>query len=70
MSLSLPFCSVMRLIHDWLRNEYVILGEDVLTDMINFISTNTDNNDYPADGVVLQIVPGIQVKVCVMYTSY
>jgi hypothetical protein len=35
--------------------------------MKNFISDITDNNDYPAYGVVLQIVQGIQVKVCDVY---
>jgi hypothetical protein len=61
--------SVLRLIHDWLLNENVSLGQVLLTDIKDFVVTITDNDQYPADGIVLQIVQGIQAKVRGIYLS-
>jgi hypothetical protein len=53
--------SVMRLINDWLQNEHVVLSEDLLTNIKDFVSRVTAGT-YRPDGVVLHIVRGIQTK--------
>jgi hypothetical protein len=52
----------VRLIRDWLNNENVILADDVLTEMRQFI-ISINNQDY-LDALILEILPGIHRKVC------
>jgi hypothetical protein len=60
--------SVIRLINDWLQNEHVILSQDLLIEIKDFVSRITADN-YTPDGVVLHIVRGIQAKVHIHISS-
>jgi hypothetical protein len=48
---SLYFISVMRLIRNWVKNENVLIANDVLADIHRFISYTTDSS-----GVLNEIV--------------
>jgi hypothetical protein len=61
--ISMHSSSIIRLINDWLQNEHVILSDDLLTKIKDFVSRVTAGA-YRPDGIVLHILRGIQDKVC------
>jgi hypothetical protein len=55
--------SVMRLVNNWLNNEHVMLAEDVLTEMRQFVIAI--NNSGYLDELVFEIARGIRREVCI-----
>jgi hypothetical protein len=59
--------SVMRLIKDWLNNEHVILADDALDELREFILTVNDS-EY-LNELILEVVKNIRKKVSIRSLS-